>query len=197
MLISQLNKFIDEGNQYICVSRPRRFGKTIASNMLCAYYSKGCDSREMFSKLKIAKAKNFEQYLNKLNYIKIDVASEYQNAINKPNWLVKLANMVKMEFQQQFPTIDFTYSESIADCIVRVNSITGERFVIILDEYDCLVRDQFGTEVFNDYLEFLNGLFKSDTVKPAIALAYITGILPVVRDRVQSKLFVQKIQDGF
>jgi hypothetical protein len=188
MLISQLNKFIDEGNQYICVSRPRRFGKTIASNMLCAYYSKGCDSREMFSKLKIAKAKNFEQYLNKLNYIKIDVASEYQNAINKPNWLVKLANMVKMEFQQQFPTIDFTYSESIADCIVRVNSITGERFVIILDEYDCLVRDQFGTEVFNDYLEFLNGLFKSDTVKPAIALAYITGILPVVRDRVQSKL---------
>ena len=188
MLISQLNKFIDEGNQYICVSRPRRFGKTIASNMLCAYYSKGCDSREMFSKLKIAKAKNFEQYLNKLNYIKIDVASEYQNAINKPNWLVKLANMVKMEFQQQFPTIDFTYSESIADCMVRVNSITGERFVIILDEYDCLVRDQFGTEVFNDYLEFLNGLFKSDTVKPAIALAYITGILPVVRDRVQSKL---------
>lgn len=64
MLISELNKFIDRGNQYICVSRPRRFGKTIASNMMCAYYSQGCDSRDIFSKLKIAKAKNFEEYLN-------------------------------------------------------------------------------------------------------------------------------------
>ncbi|MBQ5512965.1 MAG: AAA family ATPase, partial [Bacteroidales bacterium] len=95
MLISELNKFIDKNNKFVCVSRPRRFGKTIASNMLCAYYSKGCDSREMFSKLKIAKAKNFEQYLNKLNFISIDVASEYQNAIDKPNLLVKLAKMMK------------------------------------------------------------------------------------------------------
>ncbi|MCR5453607.1 MAG: ATP-binding protein [Bacteroidales bacterium] len=188
MLISELNKFIDEGNKYICVSRPRRFGKTIATNMLSAYYSKGCDSREMFSKLKISKAENYDKYLNKLNFISIDVASEYQNAIDKPNMLVKLANFVKSEFEQQFPTVDFTYCESIADCIIKVYSITGERFVIILDEYDCLVRDQFGTELFKDYLEFLNGLFKSNTLKPAIALAYITGILPVVRDRVQSKL---------
>ena len=61
MLISELNKFIDSGNQYVCVSRPRRFGKTIATNMMCAYYSKGCDSREIFSKMKISKAKNYEQ----------------------------------------------------------------------------------------------------------------------------------------
>ena len=76
----------------------------------------------------------------------------------------------------------------IANCIQDVYKATGERFVIILDEYDCLVRDEFGTDLFADYLKFLNGLFKSDTLRPAIALAYITGILPVVRDRVQSKL---------
>ncbi|MBQ2098198.1 MAG: AAA family ATPase, partial [Bacteroidales bacterium] len=64
MLISELNKFIDKGNQYVCVSRPRRFGKTIATKMLCAYYSKGCDSREIFSDLKISKADNYEKYLN-------------------------------------------------------------------------------------------------------------------------------------
>ncbi|MBQ5513008.1 MAG: AAA family ATPase, partial [Bacteroidales bacterium] len=68
MLISELNKFIDKGNQYICVSRPRRFGKTIAANMLCAYYSKGCDSRDIFKDLKISKADNYEKYLNKLNF---------------------------------------------------------------------------------------------------------------------------------
>ncbi|MBR4325452.1 MAG: AAA family ATPase [Bacteroidales bacterium] len=188
MLISELNTFIDKANKYICVSRPRRFGKTIATNMLCAYYSKGCDSRDIFDKMKISKADNYEKYLNKLNFIAIDVASEYQNAKNKEKTLDKLTSFVKGEFIKQFPAIDFSLCESIADCILMVYSATNETFVIILDEYDCLVRDQFGTHLFADYLEFLNGLFKSNTLRPAISLAYITGILPVVRDRVQSKL---------
>ena len=87
MLISELNKFIDKANKYVCVSRPRRFGKTIATNMLCAYYSKGCDSRDLFKDLKISKAENYEEYLNKLNFIKIDIASEYQNAMDKGSLL--------------------------------------------------------------------------------------------------------------
>ena len=188
MLISVLNTFIDKANKYICVSRPRRFGKTIATNMLCAYYSKGCDSREMFSKLKISKAKNYEKYLNKLNFISIDVASEYQNAKDKEKLLDKLTERIKREFVSQFPTVDFSICESMADCMLEVHAATQERFVIILDEYDSLVRLQYGTKLFAGYLEFLNGLFKSNTLRPAIALAYITGILPVIRDRVQSKL---------
>ena len=188
MLISELNRFIDKGNKYICVSRPRRFGKTIATNMLCAYYSKGCDSREMFKNLKISKADNYEKYLNKLNFIAIDVASEYQNAVDKENMLNKLTTFLKDEFIAQFPKIDFKACESIADCMLKVYSLTGETFVIILDEYDSLVRDQFGTHLFGEYLQFLNGLFKSNTLRQAISLAYLTGILPVVRDRVQSKL---------
>jgi len=188
MLISELNKFIDNKKKYICISRPRRFGKTIASNMLCAYYSKGCDSRDIFKSLKISKAKNYEEYLNKLNFIKIDVASEYQNAKDKDKMLDKLNAKLNREFKKEFPTVDFSLCETFADCMLEVFAATNERFVIILDEYDCLVRDQFGTHLFADYLKFLNGLFKSDTLRPAIALAYITGILPVVRDRVQSKL---------
>ena len=188
MLISELNKFIDEDNNYICVSRPRRFGKTIATRMMCAYYSKNCDSHELFKDLKISKADNYEKYLNKLNFIKIDVASEYQNSLVKDKMLKYLTERVRNEFRAQFPKLKFTSQSSIANCIQDVYSATGERFVIILDEYDCLVRDNFGTGLFKDYLEFLNGLFKSETLRPAIALAYITGILPVVRDRVQSKL---------
>jgi predicted AAA+ superfamily ATPase len=92
MLISVLNRFIDKNNKYICVSRPRRFGKTIAANMLCAYYSEGCDSREIFKNLKISKADNYEKYLNKLNFIKIDVASEYQNAPEKENTIQNFTN---------------------------------------------------------------------------------------------------------
>ena len=188
MLISALNTLIDKSNKYVCMSRPRRFGKTIATKMLCAYYSKGCDSREIFSKLKISKAKNFDKYLNKLNFISIDVASEYQNAKDKENLLNKLTDFVKSEFETQFPNVSFATAETIADCILRVYAATNERFVIILDEYDSLVRDKYGTKLFAGYLEFLNGLFKSEPLSRAIALAYITGILPVIRDRVQSKL---------
>ncbi|MBQ3658338.1 MAG: AAA family ATPase [Bacteroidales bacterium] len=188
MLISELNKFIDKGNQYICVSRPRRFGKTIAANMLCAYYSKGCDSRDIFKDLKISKADNYEKYLNKLNFIKIDVAGEYQTAKDKDKMLDKLTKRVKKEFVSQFVDVDFSDCESIADCMLEVYVATGETFVIILDEYDSLVRMEIPKHLFDDYLMFLNGLFKNDTLRPAISLAYITGILPVVRDKVQSKL---------
>ena len=188
MLISELNKFIDKGNKYVCISRPRRFGKTIATNMMGAYYSKGCDSRELFKDLKISKADNYEEYLNKLNFISIDVASEYQNSLDKDQMLTYLTDAIRKEFRAQFPNVEFTSNSSIANCIQNVYAATGERFVIILDEYDCLVRDEFGSDLFADYLKFLNGLFKSNTLRPAIALAYITGILPVVRDRVQSKL---------
>ena len=188
MLISELTKFIDKGNKYICVSRPRRFGKTIATNMLCAYYSKGCDSREMFKDLKISKADNFEKYLNKLNFIAIDVAGEFQNAKDKDRMLDKLTSKVKKEFVSQFVNIDFSDCESIADCMLEVYSATGETFVILLDEYDSLVRMEIPKNLFDEYLMFLNGLFKSNTLRPVISLAYITGILPVVRDKVQSKL---------
>ena len=188
MLISELNKFIDKRNKYICVSRPRRFGKTIAANMLCAYYSKNCDSRDIFKDLKISKADNYEKYLNKLNFIKIDVASEYQNAPEKDKMLQDLQVKIRREFQEQFPKIRFRKNESLANCMLQVYTKTGETFVIILDEYDSLVRMKIPQELFDEYLLFLNGLFKSDTLRSAISLAYITGILPVVRDKVQSKL---------
>ena len=122
MLISELNKFIDKSNKYICVSRPRRFGKTIATNMLCAYYSKGCDSREIFDKLKISKAKNYEKYLNKLNFIKIDVASEYQNAGDKDQMLVKLTAKVKKEFMSQFPKVDFSLCDAAPPSFITVRT---------------------------------------------------------------------------
>ena len=79
MMIEVINQFISQGNKYICVSRPRRFGKTIAQNMLAAYYSRGCDSKTMFEKLKIGHSEDFGKNLNSLNVIQIDLNSEYQN----------------------------------------------------------------------------------------------------------------------
>ena len=188
MMLSELNRFIDIDNKYICISRPRRFGKTITGNMLAAYYSKGCDSRNLFAPYKIVADKAFADKLNKFNVIKIDVNSEFRNAIDKNNLITKLTRSIRSEMREQFPAISFFDDDAIADCIVKVFSVTGEQFVVIMDEYDVLVREEVEPSLFTQYLDLLNGLFKSDTVRPAIALAYLTGILPVVRDKVQSKL---------
>jgi len=188
MMIKVINYFMETDNTYICVSRPRRFGKTIAGNMLSAYYSKGCDSRELFAPYKISKDESFESNLNKLNVIQIDMNSEFKNERDTENLLNNLQDRIVTEFIEQFPDISFNPKESVANCILKAYSQKNEHFVIIMDEYDVLVRESVSSKLFQQYLDFLNGLFKSNTLRPAISLAYITGVLPVVRDRIQSKL---------
>ena len=188
MMIREINRFIDSGNNYICISRPRRFGKTIASNMLNAYYSKGCDTRELFAPLKIASDPSFEDKLNKYNVIKIDMNHEYQNTTDKTMLIRRLTHEIKKEMIRAFPDAGIEEEDSLAQSILRVFETTGETFIILMDEYDVLVREQVPQELFDEFLSFLNGLFKSDTLRPAISLAYLTGILPVVRDKIQSKL---------
>jgi hypothetical protein len=187
-MIAEMNKFIDKGNNYVCISRPRRFGKTIAGNMLSAYYSKGCDSRELFAPFKISKDSRFEERLNQLNVIKLDMNSEYQNTVDKAELIKRITGKIKEEMNSQFPTVILREDDSLAECILKVFSATGETFVIIMDEYDVLVREKVSETLFAEYLSFLNGLFKSDTLRPAISLAYLTGIFPIVRDKIQSKL---------
>ena len=188
MMIDALERIVRNGNKYICISRPRRFGKTLAGNMLAAYYSKGCDSREVFCGLKISETEDYSNKLNQYNVIQIDMNSEYQNAENKKRMLTNLKRDIKAEVKAAYPDVKMLRTDSLAKCIQKVYEATGHTFIIIMDEYDVLVREQADKELFDEYLSFLNGLFKSNTLKPAIALAYLTGILPIVRDKIQSKL---------
>ena len=188
MMIKEICRCIDKGNSYICMSRPRRFGKTYAGNMLSSYFSRGCDARELFAPLKIAQDPDFEKKLNRYNVIKLDMNSEYQNTLDKSRVIRRVNERVREEMAAAFVNVRMTEEDSLADCILKVYAATGEQFILIIDEYDVLVREQVSESLFQEYLGFLNGLFKSDTLRPAIALAYLTGILPVVRDKIQSKL---------
>lgn len=187
-LLTETNRLVNSANDYICMSRPRRFGKTVAGNMISAYYSKGCDSRKLFAKFRISEAKDFEKHLNKYNVIYIDLNSEYQNTTNKKRALTVLKKNIKAEILSEYPDVGIARSHSLGEAILQVYSKTGETFIIIIDEYDVMVREKVPQELFDEFLSMLNGLFKSSTLRPAISLAYLTGILPIVRDKIQSKL---------
>lgn len=190
LLIEQTNlRLSDPSNKFICVSRPRRFGKSIAEDMLSAYYSKGADSRELFSRFKIASLPSFEVGLNKYNVIKIDLnsmSSKWKTEISKEETVDNVIDYVTLqvcdEFREEFPEIAFGKNDSISAFIQKVYAKTKEKFIIIIDEYDVLVREQVSEKDFDIYLAFLISLFKNAELKPAIALAYLTGILPVIRD---------------
>ena len=188
MMIAEVNKLVDSENKFLCISRPRRFGKSMAGNMLAAYYSKGCDSRELFKDLKIAHDKSYEEYLNKLNVIKFDLNAMFQLVDNKNDLIRFVTKLVVKEMRKAFVEAEIEEDDSMAMAMMKVYAATGETFVIIIDEYDVLVREQVPAEVFKSYLSFLNGLFKNADLSPAISLAYLTGILPIVRDKIQSKL---------
>ncbi|MBR6105056.1 MAG: AAA family ATPase [Paludibacteraceae bacterium] len=191
LVIGELNQLVSTKGDFICMSRPRRFGKSMVGNMISAYYSKGCDTRSIFSQMKIGQTPYYDKYLNKLNVIKLDLNEWYQNSLIKgqeKSLIGTINNKLRKEFSNQFVSICFEEDDTIADCILKVYSSIGEKFVIIIDEYDVLVRENVPQTLFDSYLSFLNGLFKGTTIRPAIALAYITGIMPIVRDKVQSKL---------
>ena len=191
LMMEELNKLVSTKEDFVCISRPRRFGKSMAGNMISAYYSKGCDTKEVFSQLKLGQAPDYDKYLNKFNVIKLDLNGWYQRAIQKDRTDHLLADIhatLLDEFKEAFPALSFQEGESLDQCILKVYAKTGEKFVIIIDEYDVLVRERVAQTLFDTYLSFLNGLFKDTTIRPAIALAYITGIIPIVRDKVQSKL---------
>ena len=190
LVINELNELIDTNDNFVCISRPRRFGKSMAGNMISAYYSKGCDTRDIFSQMKLGQCPDYDKYLNKFNVIKLDLNELYQKSQTEDlgtDLISFIQKAVTDEFREKYPDLKFD-SNSISSCILQVYKYLGEKFVIIIDEYDVLIREQVPLSLFNNYLSFLNVLFKGTTIRPAIALAYITGIIPVVRDKVQSKL---------
>ena len=187
MIICELNKLLETDDNYVCVSRPRRFGKTMAANMIAAYYTKGVDSHDAFKGLNIESDPSFEEYINKYNVLKIDCGEIYYSKNNGRSFVEEITGFVIPELRKQFPDLVFPDTCNIAQAIRIVYEAKKEQFVIILDEYDVIIREKNNEEI-GPYLSLLNGLFKGASITSAIALAYITGILPIVRDVVQSKL---------
>ena len=187
-LLNLLNRKLFAEKNCISVSHARRFGKSQAARMIDAYYSKGCDSEELFSELEISKAPDFKKHLNKYNVIHLDIASFADDYSD--NLVKEIKRHIFNEFREKYPDVD--YSSSTASVFKQVyDSAENEKtsFIIIIDEWDCVVRnlsDKPG--LVHEYLQFLHSLFKSEESQEFLALGYITGILPIKKIEDESAL---------
>ena len=188
-LIEYTNSVLDTTDAYICNSRPRRFGKSYAANMLAAYYSKGADSEKMFSGLEISKDVNFKRHLNKYDLIHIDIQWFLANCVEADNVVDFVTDSVLGELRAIYPEALPPEVSRLPDALSRIKDRTGQKFIVIIDEWDVLIRDAAtDNKAQDDYITFLRGLFKGTEPTKYIQLAYLTGILPVKKEKTQSAL---------
>lgn len=189
LLIEEINKILGTTDGYICNSRPRRFGKSITANMLTAYYSKGCDSKQMFSELAISKQPDFMEHLNQYDVIHIDIQWFLSNAKRVDLVVSYITESILEELRILYPQQVSENIEVIPEALSRIRNSTGHKFIIIIDEWDVLIRDESANmKVQDEYIGFLRGLFKGLEPTKYIELAYLTGILPIKREKTQSAL---------
>lgn len=185
MFISFLNHSMDQNCKFCCFIKPRRFGKTYVAEMLRAYYSKECDSEELFSKLKIAKDPSFKEHLNKYDVIYLNMNSFVQGADKKGDYFlhdlkeslfIKLVDKLDEKLKEKAKTL-----ENIEKLLRFISDNTIQQFVFIIDEWDNIYRTfEKNKTLQKDYVMLLSNLFKGSFASN-IALAYMTGILPIKR----------------
>ena len=188
-LLTYTNKVMNTLQGYICNSRPRRFGKSITANMLTAYYSRGCSSREMFSELEISKAEDFEKHLNQYDVLHWDIQWCMEPAGCPEQIISYISEKTISELKEYYPNILPEEIRSLPEALSRIHAASGAKFIVIIDEWDVLIRDEAAdTRTQEEYINFLRAMFKGTEPTKYIQLAYLTGILPVKKEKTQSAL---------
>ena len=194
-LINYTNSRIGKDRPLICSSRPRRFGKTMAVTMLAAYYSKGCNSEKLFTDFKISHNESYKYHLNKYNVIFLDIQWMYGNALEemKRDSSIEVVGYIQVqviaELKKEYPECLQSTDVSLPAVLANINARTREQFIIIIDEWDCLFREDKNNEKLQkEYINLLRGLFKGTPSGAFLKLAYITGILPIKKYGTQSAL---------
>lgn len=176
-LIEKTNEVLDTRQKFLCVSRPRRFGKSMAADMLAAYYECGEDLAELFGTLKISKAESYEKNRNQYDVIKVNMQEFLSMTHSMDEMLSMLQKYLIFDLTDHFENVRFRDEKNLIQVMKDIYSKTKHSFVILIDEWDCLFREyQQDQEAQKKYLDFLRAWLKD---KDYVALAYMTGILPI------------------
>ncbi len=190
-MIRLINERIGGDDSLVCISRPRRFGKSYAAKMLAAYYDCSCDSHELFDKKMIAQAESYSAHLNHYNVIYLEITSFVSSARRQGISLQEVPNMIVYALHEELLSMNpaIPAKKSLTDMLIYcVEKKEGKPFVFIIDEWDAMIREAKDDELAQKrYLDLLREWFKNGTFTPkVVAAAYMTGILPIKKDGKQS-----------
>ena len=187
-LIAVVNSTLFTERQFSCVTRCRRFGKSMAAKMLYAYYDHSCDSRSLFADLEIAHDPLFEKHLNKYPAIYLDMTS-FVTRYHDESIVGQINAALLADVSKAYPDVAIDPHDDLMDFLLRVNDTKHEQFVFIIDEWDAICREFApGTKAMDAYVGWLRRMFKSQDAMRVFACAYMTGILPIKKYKTESAL---------
>jgi len=179
MILTELFPMIQQGNKHICITRPRRFGKTVMANMLGAFLGKGCDSSEMFDTLKISGQKGYRENLNQYNVIYIDFSEMPEECDSYLKYIRRIKKYLKEDLANAYPEAGVDRDTAVWDILNKIFLKTGDQFVFIFDEWDCIFhKDYVQAKDKAAFIDFLSNLLKG---KAYVTFTYMTGILPIAK----------------
>ncbi len=171
-MIEKMNKHIRTNSKNVCITKPRRFGKTSVLNMLGAYYGKAYDSKELFDNLKISKSDTYISHLNQYNIISLSLNDLPDDGSTYEDYISLIKESIADDIKEAYPELKDRKFRRISDLLTA----TGEQFIFIIDEWDYIFSHELFCEHHREFLEFLRNLLKD---RPYVALAYMTGVLPI------------------
>ena len=180
LILQELCPLAEQGNNHICITRPRRFGKTIMANMVGAFFSKGRDSGDIFGSLQIGRTKEYEKNLNRYNVIYISFNELPRRCRTYDQYIERIEKNLTGDLRAAYPDQGIHEEDALWDALMKAFSSTGrEKFIFVLDEWDFIFHRDFITdEDRKEYISFLSNLLKD---KPYVSMTYMTGILPIAK----------------
>ena len=174
-LIELFNERVGGDESLVCISRPRRFGKSYAAKMLTAYYDCSCDSHKLFDDKKVAGCSNYEEHINKYNVICLDISGFVAYAKREKLPLADIPSRIVKEIKEEVLIMDLEVArdKSLEDCLLHyIEHQGGNPFIFIIDEWDSLIREaKDNAEAQERYLNLLRGWFKNTNFTPKVVAA--------------------------
>ena len=178
-MLRELFPYVSAGNRHICITRPRRFGKTIMANMISSFFQKASDSSDVFDSLTISQVDDYKKYKNQYNVIRIDFSKMPRNCDSYTQYIERIEALLIDDVKEAYPQVKINEADAIGDILESVFVQCGEKFIFVLDEWDFIFHRDFINEIDKEkYVAFLSNLLKD---RPYVVLSYMTGILPIAK----------------
>lgn len=180
LMLRELFPLVKEGGNHICITRPRRFGKTVMANMISTFFSKGVNASNLFDRLSIAADQNYQTYRNQYSLIHISLNELPKRCCSFEQYISRIEDRLIRDLKKEYPTVSIQEDDAVWDVLTEIYTADPAiQFIFILDEWDFIFHRDFVTDADKKmYVLFLSSLLKD---KPYVRMTYMTGILPIAK----------------